>query len=67
MNDITDTAADIASVEAKAIDGVHYLQAEAVKLQSASAADFNTLWQHKALVLFDVVLIVGAAIFGHYI
>lgn len=61
MTDLITTAAeDAEKVKADAL--AQYAIAE-----GTIRTDFGTLWAHKTLVLFDLVLIAGAFVAGHYI
>jgi len=55
------------AIEAKAAQARDLVLGEAVKIEGIASTEFKTLWAHKAFVLFDVALFVGAFVAGHYI
>ena len=53
--------------EMKAGEAAHAVLTEAATIAQVARDDFRTIWAHKAIVLFDVAVIIGAMVAGHYL
>lgn len=58
--------ADAAAAEKSVSANAEYVVGELAKFEGYAKTDFSILWAHKALVMFDVMLIGLAFVAGRY-